>query len=343
MKKLLLLLTLITAYQISAQNKASTYYKHLVFRETPYSKVKGRIPITEERSKKENHYRLTYDSNNRLVLIEYRYGEKQISRRRAGIMDGFRNVYSKTVINYIDNKEIWTFYNSEGIQRKNSMNVFKEVYEYNKKGERIGVKHYDENDNLTNNTWNIAEYTWQHINDYDIIEKRKNAKGDEVTMRPYYHFMTTLYKYTKAGLLISMNHINENREPINDYYDKTGIAIDKAEYDENLNLIGFKFYNANNELTVGSFLESAGGIIDYDTNGNCIYYGTINLNGELMLSRGKAYDVYTFDAYGNNIEIASYGLNGEPVEFRGYSRIKYIYDEKDPSKTAKRALIPLKN
>lgn len=342
MKNTFILSFILLTINLTAQNFESKYFKHLVFRETPYSQVKGKIPITKERTKNENHYKLTYDDQNRLCLIEYRYGNNQIHRRRAGIMDGFRNIHSNTVIKYHENFETRTFYNLEGEQCNNGMNIYKEVYEYNSQGKRIGVKFYDKNDELTNNTWRIAEYIWEQINEFDMIERRKNKMGDYVTMRPYYHFMTTLYKYTKEGLLISMNHIDENFNLINDYDDKTGIAIDKAQYDQNHNLIGFKFYNANNKPVIGSFLESAGGKIEYDSDGNCIKYSTINLNGELMLSREKAFDRYKFDSYGNNIEVGYYGVNNESVEFRGYTKFKYIYDSINPSKNRKIKRLHLK-
>ncbi|WP_299887088.1 hypothetical protein [uncultured Lacinutrix sp.] len=335
MKQSIILLALVLTINLSAQDNSYKYYKHLVFRETPYSLIKGRIEIPKERTEKENHYKLTYDSSNNLILIEYLFGDKQINRRRAGIMDGFRNIYSKTAIKYVGNLEIRTFYNSKGVQCNNTMNVYKEVYEYNKEGEKIGVKFYDKTGDLTNNTWNIAEYTWKKTNDFDIIEKRKDKRGNYVSMRPYYYFMTTLYKYTEKGILISMNNIDENGNLINDFDDLTGIALDKAEYDENFNLIGFRFYNANQEPVIGSFLESAGGKIEYDENGNCIKYATININGDLMLSRGKAYDRYKFDVFGNNIEFAHYGINNKLVEYRGYTKTKFIYDSNKPFKKGK--------
>lgn len=320
----------------SAEQKTNTkYYKHLVFRETPYTPIMGRIEISKESAKNENHYKLTFNKENKLILVEYLYGNKQISRRRAGIMDGFRNIHSKTVIQYDKNLEIRTFFNPKGEQCKNRMNVFKEVYEYNNGGKRIGAKFYDEEGQLTNNTWNIAEYIWEPVGETDVIEQRKNKQGNYVTMRPYYHFKTTLYKYAKNGLLISMSHINKEHTLINDFDDEYNIAIDKATYDKNLNLIGFRFYNNKKEPTIGSFLKSAGGKIDYDADGNCIKYTTINLDGDMMLSRGKAYDIYKFDAVGNNIEIAHYDENNKPVQYRGKSKIKFIYDSKNLSKRGK--------
>lgn len=327
MRTISIIFLIIISHSIQAQNLRDEYFKHLIFRETPYSFTQGRIPISLERSKTENHYKLSYNSNNQLVLIQYIFGGVLINRKRAGIMDGFRNIATKTKIEYLHDKEIRTFYDVNDMQCNNPMNVYKEVYEYTKKGERIGVKFYDKNDELTNNTWRIAEYNWTINTDNSIIEKRQNTDGAYVTMRPYYKFMTTLYKYTTDGLLISMNHIDEKNELTED---ESGVAIDKAQYDTDLNLIGFKFFNAKKEPVIGSFLKSAGGKIDYDANGNCIKYSTVNLDDDLMMSQNRAFDLYQFDASGNILEISSYDAESVLLKIRDNVKTKFIYDNNEP-------------
>jgi hypothetical protein len=330
MKTIFIILLIIISYPTQAQKEE--YFKHLVFRETPYSFTKGRIPISVERSTTENHYKLSYNSNNQLVLIEYRFRNVLINRKRAGIMDGFRNIATKTKIEHRDDKEIRTFYDVNDIQCTNPMNVYKEVYGYNKNGERTSVKFYDKNDQLINNSWQIAEYSWTIKNDNSIIEKRKNTDGVCVTLRPYYKFMTTLYKYTNDGILISMNHIDEGNKLIED---ESGVAINKAEYDADLNLVSFKFYNSKNEPVIGSFLKSGGGKIDYDVNGNCIKYSTVNLENNLMMSRNKAFDLYQFDAAGNLVEISSYDIDSVLLKIRNSVKTKFIYDNNKPFKHIK--------
>lgn len=334
MRIITILFFILFSYNSQAHNEtlSTAYYKHLVFRETPFSQTQGRVPISKERSEKENHYKLSYNANNKLVLIEYRCGDVLINRRRAGIMDGFRNIATKTKIEYIEFKEIRTFYDEDGVQGNNPMNVYKEVYEYNTSGERIGTAFYDKDDKLTNNSWNIASYTWKHQGDNTILEKRNNNAGEYVTMRPYYKFMTTIYKFANDGILISMNHIDDNANLIED---ESGVAIDKAVYDSDLNLIGFNFFNAKNEPVIGSFLKSAGGKIEYDEHGNCIKYATINIDNKLMMSRKKAYDVYQFDAAGNVVEISSYDTNDEVVKSRNVLKTKFIYNSKKPFKHLK--------
>ena len=49
--------------------QTAKYFKHLVFRETPYSETKGRIPLTEKEVENVNHFKLNYDAQNRLILV----------------------------------------------------------------------------------------------------------------------------------------------------------------------------------------------------------------------------------------------------------------------------------
>ncbi len=63
------------------------YFKHLVFRETPYSKTEGRITLSEDESKNINHFKLSYDTSNRLILIEYLYKDNLIKLNRSGLLD----------------------------------------------------------------------------------------------------------------------------------------------------------------------------------------------------------------------------------------------------------------
>ena len=209
MKNSVLFLIILCSITLSAQNKVS-HYKHLVFRETPFAKTKGRIEISKERALKENNYKLTYNDLGKLILVEYNIGGKLIGTRRSGMLDGNRNLMTKTKIAYKDSKEIRTFYDEYGNQRNNFMGVYKEVYSYDKNNKRVGLQYFDEDDKPVNNSWKIFEYFWKHKGNNDIVEKRKNTKGVYVPMRSYYNFMTTLYKFTDEGILLSMNNIDEN-------------------------------------------------------------------------------------------------------------------------------------
>ena len=328
MKHFLLTIVFLSCSLIS-KAQTSKYFKHLVFRETPFSETKGRIPLTEAEIQNVNYFKLDYDSLNRLILVEYKYNQNLIELNRTGILDGKRALASKTQIIYNENTETRLFFDVDNKPTTNGMGVFKEVYSYNKKRKRVGLKFYDKNDEPINNSWNVYEYTWKHINNNSVLETRKDKNGVNVTMRPYYKFHSVLYKFNDKGLLLSMNNVDKRLKLIND---ETGIAKDKATYDKNDNLINFKFFNAKNEPAVGSFLGTAGGFATYDKNGNCLKYATVGLDGNYQVDKRSkdAYSKYRFDSIGNLIERSSYDTDNKILKKRNVTIVKYVYDTKNP-------------
>jgi len=317
--------------------QTTKYFKHLVFRETPFSETKGRIPLTEKEIQNVNHFKLDYDSINRLILVEYKYNQNLIELNRSGILDGKRALASKTQIIYAENTETRLFFDVDNKPTTNGMGVFKEVYSYNKKGKRVGLKFYDKKGKPINNSWNIFEYTWKHINSNSVLETRKDKNGIHVTMRPYYKFHNVLYKFNDNGFLLSMNNVDNKLKLIND---ETGIATDKATYDKNNNLINFKFFNEENEPAVGSFLGTAGGFATYDKNGNCLKYATVGLDGNYKISKrsNDAYSKYRFDSIGNLIERSNYDINNKIQIRNRVTSVKYIYNKDNPVQLLKTEL-----
>ncbi|MDO6596883.1 S41 family peptidase [Oceanihabitans sp. 2_MG-2023] len=327
--KYFLLIIVFLSCSLHTEAQTTKYFKHLVFRETPFSKTEGRIPLTEREVQNVNHYKLHYDSLNSLTLVEYKYNQSLIELNRSGILDGKRALAPKTQIRYTENTETRLFFDVNNKPTTNGMGVFKEVYSYNKKGKRVGLKFYDKNDKPINNSWNIFEYTWKHINNNSVLETRKDEKGVPVTMRPYYKFYNVLYKFNDKGLLLSMNNVDNKLKLIND---ETGIATDKATYDKNKNFINFKFINAENEPVVGSFLGTAGGFATYDKNGNCLKYGTVGLDGNYKISKrsNDAYSKYKFDSIGNLIERSNYDIDNKIQIRNGVISVRYIYNKDNP-------------
>lgn len=333
MRLFLMVTFLFISFYANSQTQNYKYFKHLVFRETPYAQTKGRIPISEERAKNENHYRLTYNAENKLHKIEYRFGDKLIRLSRSGMLDGNRNLASKTIITYEDNKEIRTFYDLDSKQSNNLMKTYKEVYTLNNEGKRINLKHYNKNDQLENNLWKISEYIWTHNNENEVVEHRKNTEGTSAYMRPYYLFLNTIYNYTDEGILISIKNIDTDNNLVEE---DTGVAMDAPKYDKDFNLISYNFYDSNNKLVVGTFLGSAGGKVDYDENGNVLEYRTTGLDGEPMMDkRPYVYRRFVYDKYGNMVERVFYDLQNEVFISNGISKIKYHYSKKNPAELFK--------
>lgn len=320
-----------------AEAQSTKYFKHLIFRETPFSETKGRILLTKKDAEKVNHFMLSFDSSNRLISVEYRYKKNLIELNRSGLLDGKRALAPKTQINYTESEEVRLFFNVDNMPTTNGMGVFKEVYSYNKKGQRIGLRFYNKNDEPINNSWNIFEYTWEHFNNNLVLETRKDVNGVSVPMRPYYQFNNVLYSFNDHGILLSMSNVDDKMKLIND---DTGIAIDKAIYDRDNNLVNFKFFNAEQKPVVGSFLGTAGGFATYDDQGNCLKYATVGLDGNYKVDKrsNSAYSRYQFDSMGNLIERSNYDINSKILKRREVAHVKYVYDKDNPEKLLKTEL-----
>jgi len=309
------------------------YFKHLVFRETPYAPLKGRNPITPEMAHQENHYKLTYNKNNQLVRLVYKFGEQVVSPKRAGMMDGSYEIAPATDISYEGNLELRHFFDEQGNPSTNAMNIHKAVYEYNDKGKRISLKYYDKIDKPCNNIWGIFEYYWEAIEENKVLEKRKNISGQYVPMRPYYLFINVIYEYDLNGMLASMTNVDDKGNLVEE---KTGTAIDKPVYDEKFQMTSFKFFNAKGENVIGSFLDSAGGEIVYDEKGNTIKYVTTNLKGMPHPgSKNWASTQTKYDEFGNMIEQSFFNEGGMPATEihpsieKPFTKVEFIYNKEN--------------
>jgi len=297
--------------------------------------LQGRNPLTEAIVEKENHYKLTYNQDNQLAKLEYKFGKKSIEPRRAGMMDGSQEIASITDIHYEGNLEIRQFFDEDGNESTNPMKVFKAVYEYNDKRERIGLKYYDKEGQLTNNAYGIAEYIWEKIEDNKVLEKRKNVSGEYVPMRPYYKLMNVIFEYDSNRMLTSMKNVDNAGQLIEE---ETGVAFDEPVYDDKFQLTSFKFYNVKGENIIGSFLDSAGGEILYDDKGNTIKYMTTNLEGKPHSgSKNWAVNQSKFDEFGNLTEQAFFDEAGNPATEihpsvdKPFTKVEYVYNKENPT------------
>ncbi len=75
---LLLSVILFASSSFAQSIKKSEHFRHLMFRETPYSPYKGIYPISKAEAKKIAHYRFDYDQYDRVVAISHQLGDKLI-------------------------------------------------------------------------------------------------------------------------------------------------------------------------------------------------------------------------------------------------------------------------
>lgn len=295
------------ALEAKVKQLKKSYFRHLVFEESLYSFHKGIHPISENEAAKTVHYRFDYDGKGRVVEISRRLGDKLVADN--GNWDSFTWWASKVSIEYLANEEIHTFYNHFDEVDSGYWNVEKAVFQLDSEGKKVALKFTNERGNEVENHWNVHRYSWEHVGEGTVIERRYNLEGEAVGMRPRLPFYTVKLIYGDDKYLDFMHHIDESGKLQNN---TLGAAIDRIVYDQHGNFIRWMVYDEHQQLVEGNTPQLALGEHLYDKFGNKVglrgYDVQMNLKA---FPSGMAEVKLKYDHFGNLIEEAFYKLNKE--------------------------------
>lgn len=293
------------------------YYRHLVFRETPFSDIKGIHPIDKETSKKETHYRFVYDVQNRLVEVSHRLGDFIINQNDN--WDSFIWFSPKMTISYTKNQEIRHFYNRLNEKVEAHGKMYKAVFDLNSEGKRTAMKIYDKAGDPSENAWGIHKYHWDILQDGNVIEKRFNLQNEPKTIRPNFTFFTVRLEFGNDDMLDFIYHIDDEGTIINNSM-KAG--MDRIVYDQEGNFSRWMVFDKELKPVEGNAPEFAIGEHLYDAKGNKVELRGFDVIGKLKaMPTGVARVLNTYDQYNNQIEVKTLDLEGNILQYvkREYS------------------------
>jgi len=275
MNYLRIILLLCIATSLKAQNNSTEFFRHLRYNHvSPYIELAGTYPIDSETAENTSHYIFKYDGELRIIEIinNHYHTERQHPLASLGVY--------KVEINYSEGTESRIFFDKNGKRIANDRAVYKEVYTFNNKGNKIKLQFYDEENKPMESNWNIVEYHWSK-NKKLIIEKRYNLKNEAVALSPYFQFGAT-------GILL----------------DKKGFPKAQYNLDENLKII-------INDKGIASYQDV------YDAEGNHVVYGYYDANDNLVTNQwGFAYGEKKYDAIGNYIELEQFDVDKKRIRGR---------------------------
>lgn len=253
------------------------FASNIVFRETPYSDIKGANEISKDESKSINHFELTYDNNDRLTEIKY-----VLNGRLKPYYDRFVRA-PQIKIEYNGDQEIRTFYNEHGHRTLVSGDVYEVRIKLSKKGERESLEFYDVKGNAIENDFGIAKYTWIIKDNSTVIEHRFDEEGNLTRNRPGFGYIITEFKFRSDVFLDKMTNLGI--EGVRPTPDEAGVVSTQIGYDENgqfiqwLNLDGegkpIKGMSQIAEIryTPSSFIDSDAAFIDENGNPQTTVWG----------------------------------------------------------------------
>ena len=335
------------------------YYASIVFRETPYAKMEGLIRLVPQQVKRRAHYRFVYDKEERIVEVSFMQGDSYKSPNHTVDEYQFPSPIIRTA--YETGKEIKTFYNRFGKQISVRGGVYREVFEYDERGNRQTMLFENERGDPVENDWGVARYAWTLQDDGPVIERRFNLAGEPQPLRPWFPFHTVRLLYDPNGYISLMQNIDDDGNLVEN---DTGVAQDKIEFDSKGRWLGWRVLDKQGNLVEGNGPNVARGIntpneFGYeaairfeDRYGNPLrnahgfwgskrfYDGFGNLTQTVFVDSlgdpgpneitGYTYAVFEYDDVGmNRIATRLLDVNKRPIAHasRGYSIVKYEYDD----------------
>lgn len=317
-KRYIIVIALLLTVRSQTFAQKTEYYRHLIFRETPYANTRGNHPIDKATAQKETHYRFVYDNKNRLIEVSHRLGDYIINDNNN--WDSFIWFSPKMTIEYNGNQEIRYYYNRLNKKIEAHGKMYKAIFSLNDKGQRTSVKFYDKNNKPSENSWGIHRYEWKNLEDGKVIEKRFNLKGEPKTIRPNFTFYTVRMEYGKDDLLDFVYHLDDNGNIINNSM-KAG--LDRIVYDQEENFSRWMVFDKNLKPVNGNAPEFAIGEHLYDAKGNKVELRGFGVYGKnKAMPTGVARILNTYDKYNNQIEVKILDINDNLLQ-----RVKRQYSK----------------
>ncbi|MBL7472038.1 hypothetical protein [Robertkochia sediminum] len=307
-----LIITLFTQQLLQAQH--TEYYRHLVFRESPYADLRGIHQIDKAKAEAEAHYRFVYDEEEQLIEVSHRIGDDVIANNNN--WDSFMWFSPKVTIQYTSGEEVREYYDHLGQQIAAHGNVYRAVFKKDPQGRRTAMRFYDEKGQPSESEWGIHRYQWTQHTGESVMEERFDLNGEPKTIRPEFTFYTVQLVYGDDDYLDFIYHLDENGELINNTM-KAG--LDRIVYDNEGNFSRWMVFDKDRKPVEGNAPGFAIGEHLYDCRGNKVGLRGFDVEGNLKaFPSGGARVVNTYDRFNNQTEVKVYDLAGALLQRVGY-------------------------
>lgn len=307
---IVLVLIIIAVFSIEAKpNIESKYFRHIMFRESPFAPYKGIHPITASVAERVAHYQFDFDSKGRVKSISHKIGNQIINDN--GNWDSFIWFAPKVTMEYQSDGEIHRYFNADNARMTVHGDVYRAVYATDEQGNRKELKFYDKENKPSENAWNVHIYQWGIDPQQRIIEKRYSLANELVSIRPDFKFYETRLEYAETGELKFMYNYGLNGEPANN---DSGVGIDRIHYDEMGNFRRWQVYSKDLEPVEGNAPNVHIGEHLYDVYGNKIGLRGFNIAGnQVAFSWGSFEHKHSYDKYGNQTVANTYDTSGKLI------------------------------
>lgn len=327
--KILLLLLSLSIFQLAygagSPKKDSTvyYYSTVKFVETPLSHFQGSIPLPKEMALTRNHYRFTYDDQNKLRTIGFFNGD---TPRNPNHTANLFTLAHRLQFTYQDSTETITFFNTQGRPITVLGDCYQFVYGLNALGFREALYFTNKLGEQIENSWQIYAYHWTYETDGSIIENRFNRAGEPVSIRPGFEFYRLRLTFNSMGHIALLQNIDEAGNLVEN---TSGAAQDQITTNAAGNFLQWRVLDKAGQLERGNGPDVAIGIQTFNEYGYEIGLEQRDENNQAIFNHyGICKSETEFDEWGNMKARRFYDTSGAPTLHKnaGYFQLKLDWD-----------------
>jgi hypothetical protein len=312
------------------------YFAEFPFWESPVQPFKFASPLTKKDAQQRIHVQVGYDRQNRIIDIQTRQGDHFKS-----LGNFFSALYVHAVhtkVTYLGKKEIHRFYNKLGNRVTAWGNVWEKVYTKDQKKLYTKMEVFDRSNKPVNNSWGIANYTWQHQIDGSIVEERHSLKGELQTHRPGFEFERIRLHFDENGHLRLMQNIDDNHQLV---AAKSGASQYAYFYDTSGAFERWEIFNSKDEPSVGPS-NTAGEYYTRFADGSKLISFFNKTGGPAIHWSGAVHWKITRDDQGNILDLIYFDDKNQPANGNlGFAKIAYRWDEEGVNLDSKTFIDPM--
>ncbi|MEP1035539.1 hypothetical protein [Ekhidna sp.] len=244
-----IILMMLFIFQLSCQKNSHEtneirYFSQLTGIISPYFDYQPRGEINRSEASNMNHYRVIYDTENKISELSYYKGENKSNESY------FRTHTVK--YNYRDKKLERTYYNLEGekafMWRHYYMGgpIHKEVFALSNDGRKASLIFEDTVGNQAVTTLGTALITWETLNERTFIQAQFKLDGSPNLLTEYFPFYKSRITANKRNHLLLIENVNE--DGLLSMSDSAGYARVKFVFDEFGNEMSWEFQDVDGNL-----------------------------------------------------------------------------------------------
>ncbi len=299
------------------------YYSTLEFIETPLSPIRGSVALSKEEAMQRNHYRLTYDSKQRLQSIAFYNGP---TPREPNHTANHFMLAHRMEFRYTTDEESIRFYNTA----QKACSVLGKCavmqYQLDDLGRRSALYFLDERGNRITNSWKIYQYHWSYQDDGSVIEDRFDQNEENVRIRPSFEFYRLRLTFDYLGHIALMQNIDQEGNLVEN---STGAAQDRIRTNAQGHLLSWTVLDKTGAPEKGNGPDVAMGLQSINEYGYEVGLENQDEKGQAIFNKyGICKSQTAYDQFGNLAERWFYDENGEATVHQqaGYHHLKIEWD-----------------